>query len=448
MKNNIKLNLPNTPIFNTALKIVKTLQKKNYQAYFVGGVVRDLLLGKPSHDVDIVTSATPDEIIKIFPRTHHIGISFGIINVVENDIDFEVATFREEREYSDGRRPDEVIYTDDPELDAIRRDFTINGMFYDPINHIILDFVRGQCDLRKGVLKTIGNAEERFKEDYLRMLRAVRFAVRFSLELSDETKQAIAMFAEKSTILSMERIRDEFNKMITGINPHKAILLLQETGLLQYIFPELNNLDGVEQDAKYHPEGDVLVHTLLMLKSMSKPNAEIAWSVLLHDISKPETRFVGDDGIAHFYGHESVGAIKAEEILRRFRFSNKFTKRVSFAVKNHMKYAAVDKMRKSTWKKLIALDTFHLELELHRLDCMACHQNLSNYVLLLDRLEELENEPVLPKALISGRDLIELGYKPGPLFKEIINDIFNLQIEEKIKSKEEALEYLKNKFEL
>ncbi len=444
MKKQIILNLPKTDIFNTALKIVKTLQDKGYQAYFVGGVVRDLLLGKESHDLDIVTSAKPDEIIKIFPRTHHIGISFGIINVVENDIDFEVATFREEREYSDGRRPDEVIYTDNPELDAIRRDFTINGMFYDPINHILLDFVNGQCDLRKGVLETIGKAENRFNEDYLRMLRAIRFAVRFDIELSNDIKQGIAKFAEKSINLSMERIRDEFTKMLIGKNPHKAILLLKETGLLQYIFSELNDLDGVEQDAKYHPEGDVFVHTLLMLESISKPTAEIAWAVLLHDISKPETRSVGDDGVAHFYGHEAVGAIKSEKILKRFKFSKNFVKRVSFAVKNHMKYAAIPDMRKSTWKKLIAQDTFQLEMELHRVDCISCHGNLDNYVLLLDRIEEIKNEPVLPKKFISGRDLIELGYKPGPIFKKIIIDVFNLQLEGEFKTKDEALEYLKS----
>ena len=401
-----------------------------------------MLLGKTSEDIDIVTSAKPDEVVNIFPRSYEIGAAFGIINVVLDGIPSEVATFREERGYLDGRHPSEVKYTDNPETDALRRDFTINGMFYDPADEKIYDFVGGRNDLSRGIIRTIGKAEDRFSEDYLRILRAVRFCVRFGYELSEEIRPAVSKLVGKLNVLSAERIRDEFNKMLTGPEPDRALKMMLEMGILKEVLPEAAAMNGITQHPEYHPEGDVFVHTALMLSHMAFPDVEIAWAILLHDVGKPLTKTTGDDGVEHFYGHEQKSAELAEDILKRFRFPAKSIANIVHAVRQHMRYAHVQEMRPAKWKRLIAEETFPLELELHRTDCISSHKIMSSFTFLLDRMNEQANEIKLPPPLVTGKDLIALGMKPGPEFGEILENIADLQLEGKITSREEAIEQI------
>jgi len=435
--------LKDTKVFKAAVSVVKRLQNNGHTAYFVGGIVRDMLLDKESKDIDIVTSALPDVVDSLFKRTHHIGAAFGIINVVEQDINFEVATFREEREYMDGRHPEEVIYTTDPRLDAIRRDFTINGMFYDPITEEIFDFVNGKEDLKKGIIRTIDDPEIRFREDFLRMLRAVRFANRFDFKLDENTANAIKELNSKVTKLSAERVRDELTKMITGPHPDQSIIMLDNLGILQHILPEVCALKGVEQPKKYHPEGDVFIHTMLMLKEMSSPALELAWSILLHDIGKPATYSVDDKGIEHFYRHESKGAVIAETIMKRLRFSKKETKAVVECTQNHMRMFSADKMRPAKWKRILAHEHFSLELELHRIDLISSNGDMETYHLMAERMKEFENNGELPPPLLTGQDLIKQGIKPGPNFSKILNELQDHQLDGSITTKDAAIEFVK-----
>ena len=428
--------------FSSAVEIVRELKSRGFIAYFAGGAVRDMLLGKTSDDIDIVTSAKPDEIVNIFPHSYEIGAAFGIINVVVAGVPFEVATFREERGYLDGRHPTEVRFTDNPETDALRRDFTINGMFYDPADGRIYDFVGGRNDLSKGIIRTIGKPEDRFSEDYLRILRAVRFCVRFGYELSEDINPAVAKFAGNLNALSAERIRDELNKMLTGPEPDRALKMMLEMGILKEVLPEIAAMSGVTQHHEYHPEGDVFEHTALMLSHMAFPETELAWTILLHDVGKPLTKSVGDDGIEHFYTHEQKGAELAEDILKRFHFPTKNISNIVHAVRQHMRYAHVQEMRPAKWKRLIAEETFPLELELHRIDCISSHKFMSSFTFLLDRINEQANEIKLPPPLVTGKDLIALGMKPGPEFGEILEGIADLQLEGEISTKEQALEQI------
>jgi poly(A) polymerase len=430
-------------IYNNACKIVKTLQDNGYKAYFAGGAVRDMLLNIGSDDIDIATSAKPDEILGLFPKCFEIGAAFGIINVVQEDINFEVATFREERGYMDGRHPDEINYTEDPFLDAKRRDFTINSMFYDPVADRILDFQGGEADLRNGILRTVGKADDRFSEDYLRILRAVRFCTRFGFKLDEKIPVAVRKNLEGLSKISNERIREELNKMLIGPAPSESLKMLLELGILELILPEVAALEGVEQDEEFHPEGDVFVHTCLMLEHMSNPSVELAWSILLHDVGKPETLSIGDDERMHFYKHDKLGAKYAEEILKRFTFSNKEIENIVRSVDTHMRYAHVKEMRESKLKRLIAEPSFRTQLELHRIDCISSHAKMGNYIFLIDRLGEEEHVVELPKPFINGHDLIKMGMKPGKKMGKILNKISDMQLEGEIKSREEALEYVK-----
>ncbi|MFA6294104.1 MAG: CCA tRNA nucleotidyltransferase [Victivallales bacterium] len=416
------------------------MKSRGFIAYFAGGVVRDMLLGKTSDDIDIATSAKPDEIVGIFPRSYEIGAAFGIINVVVDGAPFEVATFREERGYLDGRHPTEVKFTDNPETDALRRDFTINGMFFDPADEKIYDFVGGREDLSRGIIRTIGKAEDRFSEDYLRILRAVRFCVRFGYELSEEIRPAVLKLVGNLKNLSAERIRDELDKMLTGTDPERALRMMLELGILKEVLPEIAAMRGVTQHHEYHPEGDVFEHTALMLSHMAFPDTELAWSVLLHDVGKPLTKSTGEDGIEHFYTHEQKSAEMAEDILKRYRLPSKSIASIVHAVRQHMRYAHVREMRTAKWKRLIAEETFPIELELHRIDCISSHRLMSSFTFLLDRMNELANEIKLPPPLVTGKDLIALGMKPGPEFGEILEIMADLQLEGKITTKEEALE--------
>lgn len=415
------------------------MKHAGYSAYFAGGCVRDMLLGLDPDDIDIATSAKTGEILALFPHCHQIGAAFGIINVVMADHCFEVATFREEREYADGRHPEEITYTDDPELDARRRDFTINAMFFDPINERLLDFTNGQDDLSKRMLRTVGDPEMRFGEDFLRILRAVRFAVRFDLELSADIPIAIRDNLAGLRKLSVERIREELNKMLVGKKPDRALQMLADLGIMDEILPEISAMQGVEQPKEFHPEGDVFVHTVLMLRHMTWPSVELAWSILLHDVGKPSTFSIGEDGVEHFYCHEHESAKIAEEILLRFKFSRKEISNIVESVGNHMRFAHVSEMRKAKLKRLMASETFALQLELHRIDCISSHAKMDQYIFLLDKLGEEEEVVALPKPLINGHDLIELGISGGPVMGEILHRIADMQLEGELTTKEEAL---------
>ncbi|OGV55483.1 MAG: hypothetical protein A2X45_00320 [Lentisphaerae bacterium GWF2_50_93] len=433
--------------YSSAVEIVRQLQSRGFIAYFAGGAVRDMLLGKASEDIDIATSAKPEDVISIFPRSYEIGAAFGIINVVFDGHPFEIATFREERGYLDGRHPGEVKYTDSPGTDARRRDFTVNGMFHDPAAGRIFDFVGGKSDLSSGILRTIGSPEERFSEDYLRMMRAVRFCVRFGFELSDDIAPAIRKYSGRLKMLSAERLRDELNKMLMGPDPERAFRLMNELGILREVLPEIADLCGVTQHHEYHPEGDVFEHTMLMLSHMAYPDIELAWSILLHDVGKPATKSLGEDGIEHFYTHEHKSAEMAADILKRLKMPSKSIDNIVHAVRNHMRFAHVMEMRPAKWRRLIAEDTFPVENELHRIDCMSSHGKTDCFIFLLDRMNELANEIKLPPPLLTGADLIALGMKPGPEFKEILSKASDLQLEGRIGTREEALEWVKNRSE-
>ena len=438
------LNLLKNELYDGALHIVSTLQAQGMQAYFVGGAVRDGLIGKTVKDIDIVTSALPEQVETLFPRAFGVGRAFGVMVIPIDGINYEVATFREEREYADGRRPEQIIYTDDPRLDAARRDFTINAMFYNPINGELLDYFEGRRDLARGILRTVGNAETRFGEDHLRMLRAVRFCTRFGFEMDNAIITAIDKLKDRVRKLSGERLRDELTAMLTGNNPSGAVEMLQRLGLLVEILPEVAAMSGVEQYELYHPEGDVMEHTLLMLRHISIPSLELAWSVLLHDIGKVPSLTIGADGIPHFYGHEEIGAAMAENILKRLRFSKRSTAAITHAVRNHMRFAHVAEMRQSTWKNMMSAENFPMELELHRIDCISSNKLMGNYALLLDRVPLMEAERNLPEPLLCGADLIKLGLKPGPRFGVILKQIREKQLEGDLHSKSDALKLVQS----
>jgi poly(A) polymerase len=435
--------IPNSRQFETAAEIVRKLRDAGFAAYFAGGAVRDMLLGITPSDIDIATAATPQTVAAIFPHHHPVGAEFGIIIVVESDFTFEVATFREEDDYRDGRHPEQISYTESPRLDAMRRDFTINGMFYDPLSGEIIDWVGGKEDLTRGILRTIGTPERRFNEDYLRMLRAVRFSVRFGFILDASTAAAITSFKENAKKLSSERIRNELNLMLTGNAPEHAFRLLQRLGLLAVILPEVATLQGIEQPAEFHPEGDVFEHTMLMLSHMALPSVELGWSILLHDAGKQDTRTIGEDGVAHFYCHEEASAAIAENCLKRLKFSRAETSVIVNAVANHMRFAMVPQMRSAKIKRLLAEPDFSLQLELHRIDCIACHRKFDSFIFLLDKLSETDGCTQLPEPLITGADLLTLGYQPGPGIGKILKEISEMQLSGTLTSKPEAIEYAK-----
>ena len=442
----MKINTNKSGICKIAAEIVKKLHSAGHSAYFVGGAVRDMLLGKAPKDIDIVSSATPPETAKLFSDTMEVGAAFGVMLVREQGLSFEVSTYREERNYMDGRRPQHVKYSKDPKIDVSRRDFTINGLLCNPESGEVFDYVGGVKDLEHGIIRTIGDAETRFGEDYLRMLRAVRFAARLGFELEADTLMAIQKLAPETVKLSAERIRQELTMIFTGENPALALDMLHDTGLLAVLLPEIEAMRRVAQPPQFHPEGDVYEHTKLMLKAMALPNELIAWSVLMHDVAKPLTHFIDETGRIRFFGHEQKGARMAKKIMSRLRFSKNAIDRVSRAVKNHMRFASVLKMRKDKVRRLLADDNFPLELELHRLDCISSHALMDVFTFLLDKIVEQSGEVQLPPPLLTGRDLIELGFKPGPKFKKILDRVSDLQLKNNLKTKEEAIAFVKQKF--
>jgi poly(A) polymerase len=435
-----------------ATRIARTLREHGHAAFLVGGCVRDLLLGREPADYDVATSATPQQVIELFPQTFAVGAQFGVVLVpVHRDTDgardnysIEVATFRSDGAYSDGRHPDQVQFSKDARLDVQRRDFTINGLLLDPDTVEVLDYVGGREDLKRGVVRTIGEAHRRFAEDKLRMLRAVRFAARFGYAIDDKTFAAIRELAPQIHQVSRERVRDEILKMLTEGHARRAFELLDQTSLLEQVLPEIKKMQGVEQPPQYHPEGDVWVHTLMLLEGLPAGCSKtLALGALLHDVGKPPTFRVAPDRI-RFDQHAEIGTKMAEEICRRFRLSNEDTEQVLSLVANHMRFADVTRMKESTLKRFFRLPRFEEQLELHRLDCLSSHRDLSLYEFAKEKFHALPAEQIRPAPLITGDDLIAAGYPPGPLFKELLTAVEDAQLDGSISTKEEAMALVKS----
>jgi poly(A) polymerase len=430
-------------------QIIRSLRDAGHQAYLVGGCVRDLLLGREPADYDVASDATPDEVMRIFPETYAVGAQFGVVLVPVRDVGgnvVEVATFRSDIGYSDGRHPDQVCFSKSAQEDVERRDFTINGLLLDPVANEVLDFVGGRKDLDAGIIRTIGRPELRFAEDKLRMLRAVRFAARFGYGIEPETFAAIQNLAAGIHQVSRERVRDELSKMLTEGRARQAFLLLDDTGLLREILPEISAMKGVRQPPEFHPEGDVFVHTLFLLQELPHPcPPTLAWGALLHDVGKPPTFRVAPDRI-RFDNHVDVGMKMAEEICRRLRFSNDAAEQILALVENHMRFAHVVQMKESTFKKFVRMPHFDEHLELHRLDCQASHRDLTSYNFTRERIAAIPPETIRPAPLISGDDLIAAGYSPGPQFKRILSLVEDAQLEGRLQSKDSAMEYVRREF--
>ena len=390
-------------------------------------------------DFDIATDARPEQVEAIFPKTIGVGKSFGVMLVLEGGEQFEVATFRAESGYTDGRRPDSVTFGD-AEADALRRDFTINGLFLNPVTNELRDWVGGEADLKAGVLRTIGDPAERFGEDHLRLLRAVRFAAQLDFQIEPATFAAVQQHAENINRVSAERIRDELLKLFRPPHAARGLDLLRDSGLLAHVLPEMMLTIGCEQSPEYHPEGDVYKHIRLMLDKMpADAPAELPWTILLHDIAKPATASLGEDGRIHNYGHDKLGAEMAEVILVRLKFPRKQIDEIVFTVREHMHLAVAPKMRKAKLRRMLLRPTFELELEQHRIDCLGSHAKLDIYNFLRAEQAALEEMPALIKPLVTGRDLIELGIKPGPPMGKLLNEIRDHQLAEELSTREEAL---------
>jgi poly(A) polymerase len=431
-----------------ANSICNTLICEGRQAFLVGGCVRDLLLGREPADYDVSTDATPDRVISLFPESVAVGAQFGVIIVPRDGHQVEVATFRSDIGSADGRHPERVVFTSSPEQDVQRRDFTINGLLMRRDSGEILDFVGGQSDLRAGIIRAIGEPARRFAEDKLRMLRAVRFAARFGFQIEPETFAAIQLHAHEIGQVSAERIREELTKLLTEGAARRGMELLDESGLLQQVLPEVAAMQGVEQPPQYHPEGDVWTHTLLMLEGLptgsSATSATLAWGVLLHDVGKPRTfRPVSETGDRiRFDGHVDVGVRMAEVICGRLRFSNQDSEQILSLIANHMRFKDVSRMRASTLKRFIRLPQFDEHLALHRLDCLSSHRHLDAYDFVRRTLEQTPVEEMRPVRLLTGNDLQSLGYQPGPLFSKILRSLEDAQLEGQVRSREDAIAFI------
>ncbi|MCQ2379112.1 MAG: CCA tRNA nucleotidyltransferase [Victivallaceae bacterium] len=439
--------LPQNEIFSALKKAVGRLAGKGFSARLVGGSVRDLLLGTTPSDFDLVTTAPWREILEIFPGSKLVGESFGVVLLHIDGFEFETATAREERVYLDGRHPESIKPTTDFGVDAQRRDFTINALSCDVATGEIFDYNDGIGDLKRGVVRTVGDPEKRFSEDYLRMLRAIRFASRYRFALEEKTLAAIRRLAPLAAKIAPERIRDEITAMLCSRYPDTAVAMLETSGLLQVVLPEVAILRSIEQPAQYHPEGDVLTHTLLMLSHMALPTPKLAWSVLLHDAGKAECSFRDESGRIRFFGHESAGARIAETLLTKLHFSRDEIRSVSEAIARHMHFAAVEAMKEGKLRLFVARENFPLELELNRLDCISSHHLMGAFVRLLDYLHSLPSEK-LPDPLVTGNDLIALGLTPSPLFKKILDALFDEQLTRRISDRDEMLALAKRQVEL
>jgi poly(A) polymerase len=440
-----------------AERICRTLKAAGHQAYFVGGCVRDILLGREPADYDVATDAKPDRVRELFSPSFEVlevGAKFGVMLVVDPErseqeapLTVEVATFRSDVGYSDGRHPDNVVFSKTAQEDVKRRDFTINALLMDPETNEVLDFVGGREDLNAGIIRAMGNPEERFREDKLRLVRAVRFAARLHYAIEARTFHAIQKLAPEIKQVSPERLRDELTKLLTEGAARRGFELLDETKLLPEVLPEIARMKGVEQPPQFHPEGDVWIHTLLMLEKLPAGSSPtLAWGVLLHDVGKPATfRPVSQTGDRiRFDGHVEVGVRMAEEICRRLRFSNEDTAQIAALVANHMKFKDVPNMKASTLKRFARLNRFDEHLELHRLDCLSSHRKLDNYDFVQKYIRDTPQEQIRPPRLLTGDDLVHMGFRPGPSFKQMLDAVEEAQLNDLIRTREEAVEFLKS----
>ena len=437
------LRYPSTPLNKNARQVVARLQAAGFTALWAGGCVRDLIMGRAPQDYDIATNATPAQVLKIFPRALAVGKAFGVVRVALAKHEFEVATFRKDHAYQDGRHPQRVSFTN-ARLDALRRDFTINALFFDPLSKKIHDYVNGRADIAAGIIRSVGRPAERFAEDYLRMLRAIRFATTLDFQLESQTLAAIHRQAAQIINISAERIQQELTRiLLEAKQAGDALILLLWSGLLQAILPEVVAMRGQAQPPQFHPEGDVFLHTVLMLNAMPQRSLRLAYAILLHDIGKPPTAQPGPDNRIRFYGHAEEGARIATEILTRLRLPGDDIKAITFAIGNHMRFMDVRKMRRATLRRLVGAATFPLELELHRLDCLTSHGDLCNFEFLKQFQEACRAEPILPPPWISGSDLLALGVPQGPRIGYWKQLAYDAQLEKTFNSRPAGLAWLK-----
>ena len=434
-----------------AREIIHRLRESGHEAYFVGGCVRDFILNQTSSDYDIVTSARPEEVMKLFPRTVAIGAKFGVVAVIIDNHPFEVATFRSDDVYEDGRHPSRIHYSTARE-DVFRRDFTINGLLMDPDTGDIIDYVNGRFDIDNKIVRTIGNPGKRFREDYLRLLRAVRFAANLHFDLEPATQDAVKREASNIRHISVERIREELNKILTRGGARRGFELMMQTDILQNILPEICRLKGVEQPPRFHPEGDVWQHTLKMLELLPadgerEKNICLAWGTLLHDVGKALTRSEDEKGV-HFYGHVQQGEIIADTIMQRLKFSRMQRETVVNLIRQHMVFMNVRKMRPGRLKRFLRMPDFDLHLELHRLDCLASHGILDNYEFCLEQMKILALDDLHPPRLLTGNDLIAMGFTPGKIIKDILLAVEEEQLEGRIQSAEQAINYVRTRWNI
>lgn len=433
---------PQGTLWQEALRIVQVLRSAGHEAVFAGGCVRDCVMGLQPKDIDIATSAAPEQIKGLFDRCLTVGESFGVVVVLSTDHHYEVATFRSESGYSDGRHPDHVEFTD-ARGDVQRRDFTINGLLLDPLTNEVIDYVGGRQDLAGRLVRAIGEPEQRFQEDRLRMLRAIRFAARFGFDIHEHTFQAIRRSARDIGSVSAERVRDELVHVFTGPHADRGLDLMHETGLLREVLPEVEALRGVAQPQGFHPEGDAFEHTRKMLGLMENPSVELAFGVLLHDIGKPPSFTVSDR--IRFPGHEKAGGELARAIGARLRFSNDERKDITDLVEGHMRFKDAKNMKTSTLKRFLRQERFDDHLELHRLDCLASNSDLTSYDYCRGMMETLSEDEIRPPALITGHDLIQLGLSPGPPFSEILKAVEDAQLEGTLKTRDQALQFVRER---
>jgi poly(A) polymerase len=430
--------------YRAAAAVIERLSAEGFIAYLAGGCVRDKLLGRIPVDYDVATEALPDVVEKLFPASVSTGKCFGVVRVRVDDEEVEIATFRADHGYQDGRHPDSVTFSD-PETDAQRRDFTINALFMDLGQHNrVIDFVEGQRDLEAGIVRCVGDPVTRFKEDHLRMLRAVRFTSVLGFRLDDATADAIRAQAGQVADMAAERIRDELTRTLTeSPRAGDALMLLDDVGLLEPLLPEISAMKGTPQPPQFHPEGDVFEHTVLMLNEMEAPSPRLAWAVLLHDVGKPPTITTDTDRI-RFNRHATIGGDMTVEILRRLRFPNDDIDFITACVRGHMRTMDVPRMRRATLRRMVGAPTFPIELELHRLDCVGSHGDLSNYDHLVAFQEEMANEPVLPPAWITGKDMLALGIQEGPQIGRWLRMAYEAQLEDRFPDREALLDWLRN----
>jgi len=436
-----------TALRHAATRVARRLIHAGHETFFAGGCVRDALMGRVPKDYDLATSATPPEVLALFPGAGKVGAHFGVILVRHDECQFEVATFRRDGPYRDGRHPETVSYST-PEADAKRRDFTINGLFEDPRTGAIIDHVGGRRDIDRRLVRAIGDPRQRFEEDSLRLMRAVRFAVTTGFEIHPETWDAVCREASLLDRVSPERIREELDRILLHPDRRRGVELLVDSGLMAHVIPEFLALRGCDQPPEFHPEGDVYIHTLLALEALDEaPSIELALAVLLHDIAKPPTRrFDEEAGRVRFNHHDRLGAEMAESILRRLRYSNHVIEAVCEMIANHMKFRHVKEMRTAKLKRFMARPTFPDEVELHRVDCASSHGMLDNVEFLEAKAAEFAAAPLIPPPLVTGRDLIAMGLEPGPRFGEILDFVQTEQLEGRLTDRDTALALVRRKF--